>query len=139
MDMKNLEMDMKMQKKLQVALVTRLVALKEVQSETYQVEINELYHLMEGCLDNYKSNKAAYHQKLNRILDLVKKEYGLVPKGSLVSSYMSIGMAIGVGIGVALNQNNPGMYSIGIGAGLALGAGIGNRMEKEKEKEGKLF
>lgn len=139
MNFEHLKMDERMKKKLQMELVLRIVQLEQTHAESFQAEIDQLYRLMDACSMDYKKHKTAYHKQLNRILENLKKDHGMIPKGSLVSAYMSIGMAIGVAIGVALNQSNPGMYSIGIGVGLVFGAGMGHRMEKEKEKEGKLF
>jgi hypothetical protein len=71
-------------------------------------------------------------RKLIEILELLKKELKIVPKGD----YQNIGIAIGTGAGVTFGLiiNN---LAIGICIGLLLGIAIGARMEKKALKEGR--
>lgn len=75
-----------------------------------------------------------------RILRMVQKEAGMVPRGHYRMQWLAIGMAVfgvplGVGIGMALD--NLAFIGIGIPMGMVIGLAVGTAMDKQAAEKGK--
>ena len=81
-----------------------------------------------------KEGRKRHVQKINRIVNHLKKQHKLVTE----KQFLNLGMAIGAGAGTALAAI-PGNAGIGTGMGVAIGMGIGSYLDKKAKKEGRVI
>jgi hypothetical protein len=130
----------KLQKQLDTQLLIRLnVKLLDDQNENIELLLKETVDLLRTASSGDKASRSAYKKQFNKVKKAVRTEYGYIPKGTLVSEYMALGIAIGIGFGSAFIAINPAFMFIGLPIGVALGLSIGQNKEKETDSENKLY
>lgn len=131
----------KEQKKYQLDLlqrVTRRVAgfyeecgecqLFQQEITAYVNELGNMIHLAD------KTRRKQYGQRLKQIVQHLKAQHKLVPKGHYVGIWTSIGTGLGVVLGAVLEGIGPG-----IPIGLAIGVAIGMMLDARAKKEDRVI
>ena len=79
-------------------------------------------------------------QKQTKILNLLEKEFKVVPKSHYQNLWLALGICVfGVPLGIAFgtSMDNMGLLAIGIPIGMLLGMAVGSGMDKKAFKEGR--
>ena len=120
---------------------TEMELQSKLTPETYGLIQKTYDDFMHYTQENHMDRKAKmrYFTSFNTLIQHVGKSYGLVPRGSYVSTYLGVGIAIGAALGLAFSSQGSSNYAIGISIGLVLGVSIGNAKENKLKMEGKLF
>lgn len=107
-------------------------------------EVEESIQKEAQLMDEFEGSPKELCKFLNKgytkVLTVLRKELGLVPKGYHRTKWMSLGMAIwGIPIGMILSipLGNMGMIGTGIPIGMGIGIAIGSGLDQKAEKEGK--
>jgi len=112
---------------------------KEIPNEI-SIEINKEIKSIESFTGTAKELKKAMNKSIRKILNLVIKKLGIVPKHYYRNLWMALGMSIfGSSLGVVwfAVTKNPAFIAIGLPLGIPIGLAIGSQMDKKAEKENK--
>ena len=114
---------------------------KEI-SDEIATSINSDIILVDSFEGSEKELTRLINKTCSRILDLVKKELGLVTKHYYQNIWMAIGMTVfGMPFGIlwfAILQN-PAFIAIGLPMGLPIGMAIGIQKDKKAKEETNSF
>jgi hypothetical protein len=84
----------------------------------------------------YKKHYIKQHKALK---SYVRKHFGYLAKGDLLTEHVALSTGAGVAIGAALVGINAGFIAIGVAVGVAIGVATGNSKEKAEQDKGNLY
>ena len=116
-------------------------ALKKVDiPESLIVSVNRDIEQINTFAGNEKELGKLILKSVTRILRMVEKEAGVVPRGHYRTMWLGLGMAIfGIPMGVAFGMalDNLAFIGIGIPIGMVIGIAIGTAKDKQAAEKGK--
>ncbi len=131
-----------------VRLLTRLSQDSELRSKILDGD-QSTFDLIDECItlinrfvtEEYITPKGNrfYQQKLNALTKRLRLQYQMRPKGSFLSLYMILGIAVGTAIGAIFLSTSSNYYAISISIGMVIGIVIGNQVEAGAKKKNLIY
>lgn len=129
-------------------LLTRLSQDSELSSKITDGD-QATYDLIDECVtlisrfvaEAYVTPKGNryYLQKITALTKRMRLNYQMRPKGSFLSLYMILGIAVGTGVGAIFLSTSSNYYAICISIGMVFGVVIGNQVEANAKKKNLIY
>ncbi len=134
------EFDKKQLKKMSITTLSSL-SEKLLSYENKEVEelMLELKDYLQSLRNLEQNDFKKYKKNLSLVKKLVKEEFNLHQKNSVIESYTAIGISIGIAVGAGISSITTSFIVVGIALGVAIGAGVGSEKEKVIKEDGRLY
>jgi len=118
-------------------LINLSIKLYEYQNKEVEDLMIQLKNSLENLNFDDKKQQKKYLKDFALLKQLVKSQFDLHEKGSILTTYTAFGMMIGLSVGTGVSSGKG--TGIGISLGLVFGSAIGTQREKQMKEEGKLY
>jgi len=120
-------------------LLNLLHKIRDISKDELDLMITDLIRLIPQNDDIDSFQRGDFLRDFVSLKRFVRKTYGFVAKGDLITESMGIGVAIGVAIGAGLMTVSAGLMGAGIALGVGIGLAIGTKREKQEEDKGNVY
>jgi hypothetical protein len=110
-----------------------------IEDEKLMLELEELLDILKSIKSGNKSIKKAYKKTYHNLKEKIKKNYGIVEKGTYVQMGIGLGMCFGIAIGSAFTLYMSTSITVGMMFGMAIGSIFGRIKDKSIENEDKVY